>query len=193
MNISALNLGIIASYYYITSSTIELFSLSFNSKTKNKGLIEIITGATEFENIPIRHNEDSILRKVCGCLKVGCGCLWSMCTILIPSFHVFVGYKVFFVTLSLLLQNLTIIISKHHSSTTMTQLSSMVPHKLTNPRLNDPHTKANLLFQAHLSRMKLTPELMTDTEDILKKAFRLVVGWSVGGDTHKNYRFYMRI
>lgn len=41
-----------------------LVMASHNSKTKSKGLIEIMTGATEFENIPIRHNEHSILKKV---------------------------------------------------------------------------------------------------------------------------------
>ena len=42
----------------------ELFSMSLNNKTKIRGLIEIISSAAEYENIPIRHNEDSILRQV---------------------------------------------------------------------------------------------------------------------------------
>ena len=47
----------------------ELFSMSLNNKTKIRGLIEIISSAAEYENIPIRHNEDSILRQVWnGCL-----------------------------------------------------------------------------------------------------------------------------
>uniref|UniRef100_A0A8C9NQL5 U5 small nuclear ribonucleoprotein 200 kDa helicase n=1 Tax=Serinus canaria TaxID=9135 RepID=A0A8C9NQL5_SERCA len=37
------------------------------------------------------------------------------------------------------------------------QLSQKVPHKLTNPKFNDPHVKTNLLLQAHLSRMQLSP------------------------------------
>jgi len=44
----------------------ELFSMSLNNKTKIRGLIEIISNAAEYESIPIRHNEDSILRQVCG-------------------------------------------------------------------------------------------------------------------------------
>jgi len=43
---------------------IESFSMSLNNKTKIRGLIEIISSAAEYENIPIRHNEDSILRQV---------------------------------------------------------------------------------------------------------------------------------
>ena len=48
----------------ITVKCTELFSMSLNNKTKIRGLIEIISSAAEYENIPIRHNEDSILRQV---------------------------------------------------------------------------------------------------------------------------------
>lgn len=49
------------------------------------------------------------------------------------------------------------------------QLAQKVPHKLNNPKFNDPHVKTNLLLQAHLSRMQLSAELQSDTEDILSK------------------------
>lgn len=49
------------------------------------------------------------------------------------------------------------------------QLAQKVPHKLTNPKFNDPHVKTNLLLQAHLSRMQLSAELQSDTEEILSK------------------------
>ena len=42
----------------------ELFSMSLNNKTKIKGLIEIISNAWEYSNIPIRQKEDGILRQV---------------------------------------------------------------------------------------------------------------------------------
>lgn len=44
-----------------------------------------------------------------------------------------------------------------------------MPHKLNNPKFNDPHVKTNLLLQAHLSRMQLSAELQSDTEEILSK------------------------
>uniref|UniRef100_A0A8C6XK36 SEC63 domain-containing protein n=1 Tax=Naja naja TaxID=35670 RepID=A0A8C6XK36_NAJNA len=102
-----LNLGMIAAYYYINYTTIvmELFSMSLNAKTKVRGLIEIISNAAEYENIPIRHHEDNLLR----------------------------------------------------------QLAQKVPHKLNNPKFNDPHIKTNLLLQ-----------LQSDTEEILSKAIRLI-------------------
>lgn len=42
----------------------ELFSLSLNSKTKIRGLLEIISSAAEYEDIVMRHHEESILRNL---------------------------------------------------------------------------------------------------------------------------------
>jgi len=64
INISPLNLGMIAAYYYINYTTIESFSASLSAKTKLKGLIEIISSAHEYENLPIRQHEDSILKQL---------------------------------------------------------------------------------------------------------------------------------
>lgn len=98
--------------------------MSLNAKTKVRGLIEIISNAAEYENIPIRHHEDNLLR----------------------------------------------------------QLAQKVPHKLNNPKFNDPHVKTNLLLQAHLSRMQLSAELQSDTEEILSKVlcWGLEVHWPAG-------------
>lgn len=62
--VSPLNLGMIAAYYYINYVTIETFSLSLKPKTKLRGLLEIISAASEFDDIPIRHQEESLLRKI---------------------------------------------------------------------------------------------------------------------------------
>lgn len=42
----------------------ELFSLSLNNKTKIRGLLEIISSAAEYEDVPVRHHEDNILRSL---------------------------------------------------------------------------------------------------------------------------------
>lgn len=94
----------------------ELFSMSLNQKTKLKGLLEILSSAAEYEGLPIRHKEDSLLR----------------------------------------------------------QLGTRVPLKLPQAKYNDPHVKTNLLIQAHLSRLQLSAELQSDTEEILKKVSELV-------------------
>uniref|UniRef100_A0A8C1M4X2 BRR2 homolog n=1 Tax=Cyprinus carpio TaxID=7962 RepID=A0A8C1M4X2_CYPCA len=116
MDVAPLNLGMIAAYYYINYTTIGEDSLYLTHFFEVRGLIEIISNAAEYKNIPIRHHEDTLLR----------------------------------------------------------QLAQKVPHKLNNPKFNDPHVKTNLLLQAHLSRMQLSAELQSDTEEILSKAVRLI-------------------
>lgn len=96
---------------YTPPPTTEVFSKSLNNKTKLRGLLEILSTASEYESLPIRHKEDSLLR----------------------------------------------------------QLSTKVPLKLPQAKYNDPHVKTNLLIQAHLSRLQLSAELQTDTEEILQK------------------------
>ncbi|KTW29425.1 hypothetical protein T552_01377 [Pneumocystis carinii B80] len=62
--VTPLNLAMIASYYNLTYITIETMALSLTSKTKMKGLLEVVTAAAEFETIPIRRHEDVILRRI---------------------------------------------------------------------------------------------------------------------------------
>lgn len=58
----ALNPGIIAAYYYVNYITIDLFVSSLSAKTRMKGLIEVISASSEFDIIPVRRHEASILR-----------------------------------------------------------------------------------------------------------------------------------
>lgn len=62
--VSPLNLGMISAYYYINYITIEAFSLSLKPKTKLRGLLEIVSAAAEYEDVPIRHHEDTTLRRI---------------------------------------------------------------------------------------------------------------------------------
>lgn len=64
MELSSLNLGMIASYYYIQYTTIELFASSVTQKTKIKGIMEIISAASEFSLLPIRQNEVDQIKKL---------------------------------------------------------------------------------------------------------------------------------
>lgn len=57
-----INLGIIASYYYINTSTIDLFNQNIKEDSKIKHLLEVLANATEYENIQIRHGEDPMLK-----------------------------------------------------------------------------------------------------------------------------------
>ncbi|KAG6487258.1 DExH-box ATP-dependent RNA helicase DExH12-like [Zingiber officinale] len=64
MYLKPLNLGLIASYYYISYTTIERFSSSITSKTKMKGLLDILASATEYAQLPIRPGEEELIRKL---------------------------------------------------------------------------------------------------------------------------------
>ncbi|KAH9477321.1 U5 small nuclear ribonucleoprotein 200 kDa helicase [Psilocybe cubensis] len=64
MDVSALNLGMIAAYYNISYVTVEVYTLSLKERTKLKGLLEVVSSSAEFETIPIRRHEESLLRRI---------------------------------------------------------------------------------------------------------------------------------
>merc|ERR1712183_14862 len=63
---------------------------------------------------------------------------------------------------------------RHGEDALLRNLATRLPNKLQSSKFNDPHVKANLLLQAHLSRIQLSAELQQDTELILSKAIRLI-------------------
>ncbi|KAK0494609.1 putative RNA helicase [Armillaria luteobubalina] len=64
MDVSALNLGMIAAYYNISYVTVEVYTLSLKERTKLKGLLEVVSSSAEFEAIPIRRHEDVLLKRL---------------------------------------------------------------------------------------------------------------------------------
>jgi pre-mRNA-splicing helicase BRR2 len=63
-SVSPLNAAMISAYYNISFITMQTFLLSLSARTKLKGILEIVTSATEFESIQMRRHEDHILRRV---------------------------------------------------------------------------------------------------------------------------------
>lgn len=63
-SVTPLNAAMIAAYYNISYITMQTFLLSLSARTKLKGILEIVTSATEFESIQIRRHEDSLLRRI---------------------------------------------------------------------------------------------------------------------------------
>lgn len=53
-SLSSLNLGILSTHLYINYQTTELFALSITAKTKRRGLLQILSSATEFEDVLVR-------------------------------------------------------------------------------------------------------------------------------------------
>lgn len=62
--------------------------MSLNNKTKIKGLIEIISNAAEYENIPIRHNEEAVLRQVNKSFRLLNGWKWLVTHITNRDLHI---------------------------------------------------------------------------------------------------------
>ena len=63
-DLGPLNLGMIASYYYIQYTTVEIFAASLAAKTKMKGVLEILSSSSEFSMLTIRQGEDKQLEQL---------------------------------------------------------------------------------------------------------------------------------
>jgi len=64
MDVSPLNLGMIAAYYCIQYTTVEMFASSVTAKSKILSLLEILASATEYSTLPIRLGEEEALQKI---------------------------------------------------------------------------------------------------------------------------------
>eukprot|EP00850_Spirogloea_muscicola_P003370 SM000013S26539 [mRNA] locus=s13:882491:898189:- [translate_table: standard] len=115
--VDALYLGRVASLYYLHYTTLALFSSSMHADNTPQQLLQILSGASEFDELPVRHNED-ILNG---------------------------------------------------------QLASRVRWPVHTKSLEDPHAKANLLFQAHFSQLSLPiSDYITDTKSLLDQSIRIL-------------------
>mmetsp|Transcript_36533 Transcript_36533/g.88227 ORF Transcript_36533/g.88227 Transcript_36533/m.88227 type:complete len:2300 (-) Transcript_36533:2494-9393(-) len=56
--ITPLNLGMIAAYYYIQYKTIDIIASSVTAKTKIRGVLEILSASWEFSSLPLRFGEE---------------------------------------------------------------------------------------------------------------------------------------
>ncbi|KAI5292863.1 DEIH-box ATPase [Ascosphaera acerosa] len=54
----------IAAHYNVLFETMQTFLLSLKARTKLKGILEIVTAATELESIQVRRHEERVLRQV---------------------------------------------------------------------------------------------------------------------------------
>lgn len=58
--LEATTLGRIASYYYLHHSTVKMFRDNMGSDCSTSELLNVLSDAHEYEDLPVRHNEDSI-------------------------------------------------------------------------------------------------------------------------------------
>lgn len=109
--------GQIASYYYMSYKTMAIFKQSLKSDCTINELIRILSSTTEYDELPVRHNEDKL------------------------NF----------------------------------ELSKEVPLKVDDLAMDEPSTKAMLLFQAHFSRLQLPiTDYVTDLRSVLDQSIRIL-------------------
>jgi len=60
--VSPLNLGMIAAYYYIQYKTVDIIASSVTPKTKIRGVLEILSAAWEFADLPLRYREEKTMK-----------------------------------------------------------------------------------------------------------------------------------
>ncbi|KAK4477790.1 hypothetical protein RD792_017052 [Penstemon davidsonii] len=110
-------LGSIASQYYLKYTTVSMFASNIEADTSLEVFLHILSGASEYDELPVRHNEEN-----------------------------------------------------HNAD-----LSNKVHYKVDNNLLDDPHVKANLLFQAHFSRVELpVTDYVTDLKSVLDQSIRII-------------------
>jgi len=68
-SVSPLNLGLIAAYYYVEYSTIELMASSVTESTRIRGILEVASAASEFSILPLRQGEDHTLKTLAKNIK----------------------------------------------------------------------------------------------------------------------------
>ncbi|KAL2493038.1 U5 small nuclear ribonucleoprotein helicase [Abeliophyllum distichum] len=110
-------LGSIAAQYYLKYTTVSMFGSNIGADTSLEVFLHILSGASEYDELPVRHNEEN--------------------------------YNA--------------------------DLSKKVPLPVDKNLLDDPHVKANLLFQAHLSQVELPiTDYVTDLKSVLDQSIRIV-------------------
>ncbi|XP_050379201.1 DExH-box ATP-dependent RNA helicase DExH14 [Argentina anserina] len=116
-SVEPMMLGSIASQYYLSYMTVSMFGSNISSDTSLEVFLHILSAASEYDELPVRHNEENYNQA----------------------------------------------------------LSERVRYKVDKDRLDDPHVKANLLFQAHFSQLELPiSDYVTDLKSVLDQSIRII-------------------
>ncbi|KAL6011995.1 activating signal cointegrator 1 complex subunit [Asimina triloba] len=115
--VEPLMLGSIASQYYLSYLTVSMFGSNIGPNTSLEVFLHILSGASEYDELPVRHNEENYNEA----------------------------------------------------------LSERVRYPVDKHCLDDPHVKANLLFQAHFSQLELPiSDYITDLKSALDQSIRII-------------------
>ncbi|PON68968.1 Activating signal cointegrator 1 complex subunit [Parasponia andersonii] len=116
-SVEPMMLGSIASQYYLSYMTVSMFGSNIGPDTSLEVFLHILSGASEYNELPVRHNEESYNEA----------------------------------------------------------LSNRVRYMVDKDCYDDPHVKANLLFQAHFSQLELPiSDYVTDLKSVLDQSIRII-------------------
>ncbi|KAK3225847.1 hypothetical protein Dsin_005709 [Dipteronia sinensis] len=116
-SVESMMLGSLASQYYLNYMTVSMFGSNIGPDTSLEVFLHILSGASEYNELPVRHNEENYNEA----------------------------------------------------------LSKRVRYMVDKNRLDDPHVKANLLFQAHFSQLELPiSDYVTDLKSVLDQSIRII-------------------
>ncbi|PON70319.1 Activating signal cointegrator 1 complex subunit [Trema orientale] len=116
-SVEPMMLGSIASQYYLSYMTVSMFGSNIGPDTSLEVFLHILSGASEYNELPVRHNEENYNEA----------------------------------------------------------LSNRVRYMVDKDRYDDPHVKANLLFQAHFSQLELPiSDYVTDLKSVLDQSIRII-------------------
>jgi len=114
--IEPLTLGYISSYYYLDYQSVAMFQETLHQGSELCDILTILADATEYDELPVRHNEDKINEQLADKVR------WPV-----------------------------------------------------REDFEDPHVKANILFQCHMAKLTLPmSDFVTDTRSLLDQAIRIL-------------------
>ncbi|XP_067947750.1 activating signal cointegrator 1 complex subunit 3-like [Watersipora subatra] len=118
-NLHPETLGRISSYYYLSHVSVRMFSEKLEKQTSIEQVLQVLSDAEEYAELPVRHNEDHL----------------------------------------------------------NADLAQKLPQEVDKYKMDDSHTKAYILLQAHLSRCPLpSTDYLTDTKSVMDQAIRILQG-----------------
>ncbi|CAI7794745.1 unnamed protein product [Closterium sp. NIES-54] len=165
--------GLIASQYYLHFTTAALFTANLTSPSAAAAItletvLHVLCGAAEFDELPVRHNECSDM--LSDVVPFGTCCVGSA-QLFLSSFRCPLDT----LPISLLLALPIPLFSHPLQEFVNAELAKHVRWKVDHRTYDDPHTKTNLLLQAHFARLAMPmSDYETDLKSVLDQTMRVL-------------------
>ncbi|CAJ1975360.1 unnamed protein product [Sphenostylis stenocarpa] len=185
-------LGSIASQYYLSYMTVSMFGSNIGPDTSLEVFLHILSAASEFDELPVRHNEDHCKKERMEEIESVAIAMWYWKEVSsqvqrplqrhpdTKYAEVGIIYSKFHLRPSSISNYSEIKADSSSESSILDEkyneaLSVKVKYPVDKNRLDDPHIKATLLFQAHFSQLELPiSDYVTDLKSVLDQSIRII-------------------